>query len=92
VNFVQRLDNGAIRVRTYERGVEGETLACGTGVTASALVSSELHGLKSPVQVQVQGGDMLEVSFKKNGGGFEEVMLTGPADFVFEGRVPLQDR
>jgi diaminopimelate epimerase len=89
VNFVQRLNNGAIRVRTYERGVEGETLACGTGVTASALISAELHGLQSPVQVQVQGGDMLEVSFKKNGDGFEDVKLTGPADFVFEGRATL---
>ena len=57
VNFVQRLGPGSIRVRTYERGVEGETLACGTGVTASALISAKLHQFSSPVKVQVQGGD-----------------------------------
>ncbi|EEF57224.1 diaminopimelate epimerase [Pedosphaera parvula] len=89
VNFVQQLGNGAIRVRTFERGVEGETLACGTGVTASALISAELNGFKSPIQVQVQGGDLLEVSFKENGGHFEDVKLTGPADFVFEGKVTI---
>ncbi len=64
VNFVQRLDEGSIRVRTYERGVEGETLACGTGVSAAALISARLHNFNSPVRVQVQGGDRLEVSFK----------------------------
>ena len=59
VNFVQRLGPGSIRVRTYERGVEGETLACGTGLTASALISAKLHQFTSPVKVQVQGGDEL---------------------------------
>jgi diaminopimelate epimerase len=89
VNFVQVLGPRSIRVRTYERGVEGETLACGTGVTASALVSARIHGFASPVQVRVQGGDMLEVSFESTGTGFQNVTLTGPADFVFEGRMPL---
>src|SRR5581483_5456375 len=79
VNFVQRLGPGSIRVRTYERGVEGETLACGTGVTAAALVSAKLHNFASPVQVQVQGGDRLEVSFKQENGEFTDVRLTGPA-------------
>ncbi|MDB6112516.1 MAG: Diaminopimelate epimerase, partial [Pedosphaera sp.] len=86
VNFVQRLGTGGIRVRTYERGVEGETLACGTGVTASALIAASLHQFPSPVKVQVQGGDMLEVSFQRNNGDFADVRLTGPADFVFEGK------
>jgi diaminopimelate epimerase len=89
VNFVQRLDAGSIRVRTYERGVEGETLACGTGVTAAALISAKLHQFSSPVKVQVQGGDLLEVSFKQANGQFTDVKLTGPADFVFEGRMKL---
>jgi diaminopimelate epimerase len=62
-------------------------LACGTGVTASALISSRVHKFSSPVKVQVQGGDLLEVSFKDQNGGFAEVRLTGPADFVFDGRV-----
>ncbi len=89
VNFVQILGPGRIRVRTYERGVEGETLACGTGVTASALISSQVHRFGSPVKVQVQSGDLLEVSFKSAGQGFSEVSLTGPAEFVFEGRLDL---
>jgi diaminopimelate epimerase len=89
VNFVQTLGGGGIRVRTYERGVEGETLACGTGVAASALVAASLHQLPSPVQVQVQGGDLLEVSFRRNNGEFADVRLTGPADFAFEGKIEL---
>jgi diaminopimelate epimerase len=90
-NFVQLLGGNAIRVRTYERGVEGETLACGTGVSASALISAELHHLKSPVSVQVQGGKQLEVSFDKKDGQYTNVTLTGPADFVFEGKIELPD-
>lgn len=85
VNFVQVLGPGSIRVRTYERGVEGETLACGTGVTASALISAAVHGFTSPVQVKVQGGDTLEVAFTREGDRFGNVHLTGPADFAFEG-------
>jgi len=89
VNFVQVLGAGKIRVRTYERGVEGETLACGTGVTASALIAAELHGFPSPIQVQVQSGDMLEISFEKANGQFSNVGLTGPAEFVFDGRIDV---
>lgn len=87
VNFVQVLGPDAIRVRTFERGVEGETLACGTGVTASALVAACVQGFGSPVRVRVQGGDTLEVGFTRRGDEFSEVTLTGPADFVFTGRV-----
>jgi diaminopimelate epimerase len=89
VNFVQRLGPSHIRVRTFERGVEGETLACGTGVTASALIAARLHGFTSPVKVQVQGGDQLEVSFKESHGEFADVRLSGPAEFVFEGRIEI---
>ena len=93
VNFVQVLGPDHIRVRTYERGVEGETLACGTGVTASALIASHVHQFKSPVKVQVQGGDTLEVSWTETAGPagpvFADVKLTGPAEFVFEGKVDL---
>ena len=88
-NFVQVLGPNHIRVRTYERGVEGETLACGTGVTASALVASRVHQFTSPVKVQVQGGDTLEVSWTDAGGGFAEVKLNGPADFVFKGTIEV---
>jgi diaminopimelate epimerase len=89
VNFVQLRGPNSIRVRTYERGVEGETLACGTGVTASALISARLHNFTSPVQVQVQGGDLLEVRFERDGDNFKNVSLKGPADFVFEGQIAL---
>jgi diaminopimelate epimerase len=89
VNFVQVLGKDHIRVRTFERGVEGETLACGTGVTASALISSRVHRFGSPVRVQVQGGDELAVSFKAVNGGFTDVRLSGPADFVFEGKIKI---
>ena len=89
VNFVQVLGPSSIRVRTYERGVEGETLACGTGVTASALIASRVHGFTSPVQVRVQGGDQLEVGFREAAGEFLDVKLTGPADFAFEGRIEI---
>jgi diaminopimelate epimerase len=89
VNFVQVLGSNHIRVRTYERGVEGETLACGTGVTASALVSALVHKFTSPVKVQVQGGDTLEVVWSQSGNGFDDVKLSGPADFVFNGTVEI---
>jgi len=88
-NFVQRLGPGKISVRTYERGVEGETLACGTGVAASGLIYSAIDALQSPVRVLVRGGDWMEVGFQKINSGFEKVTLEGPADFVFEGVVDL---
>jgi diaminopimelate epimerase len=89
VNFVQVLGANRIRVRTFERGVEGETLACGTGVTASALISSRVHGFTSPVRVQVQGGDELTVSFQERNGEFTDVRLSGPAEFAFEGKIEI---
>jgi diaminopimelate epimerase len=89
VNFVQVLEPGAIRVRTYERGVEGETLACGTGVTAAALITSALHAFASPIRVQVQSGEKLEVGFSAEGGQFSSATLKGPADFVFEGHLEI---
>ena len=89
VNFVQLLGPQSIRVRTYERGVEGETLACGTGVSAAALISSVVHGFASPVKVQVQGGDQLQVGFENANGSFSKVRLSGPADFVFDGRIEI---
>jgi diaminopimelate epimerase len=84
-NFAAKLPGGGITIRTYERGVENETLACGTGVTAAALIFSRLAGSLSPVSVRVRGGDTLQVGFEPDGGGWKNVTLTGPADFVFEG-------
>lgn len=87
VNFVQRLSGRKLRVRTFERGVEGETLACGTGVTASALVAAEVYSIRSPLQVQVRGGDQLEVHFEGKPSQARNVRLQGPASFVFDGEI-----
>ena len=89
VNFAQVLGPNHIRVRTYERGVEGETLACGTGVSAAAMIASRVQGFTSPVRVLVQGGDTLEISFQSDGEAFSDVRLNGPADFSFTGRVEV---
>jgi len=90
VNFVSiAATGGAISIRTYERGVEDETLACGTGMVASAIIAHELTGAPVPVSVKVRGGDTLEVAFEKRGAEYDNVLLTGPADFVFDGQVEL---
>ena len=88
-NFIGELPGGDIAIRTYERGVEGETQACGTGVTAAALLFAKLTGARSPVNVQVRGGEILSVGFEVDGDGWKNVTLTGPADFVFEGVTQL---
>ena len=88
VNFVQNLAPGKIRVRTYERGV-GETLACGTGVCASAILAAQLNDWPANVQVTVLGGDTLQVAFENDGDNFSNVQLTGPAQFVFEGTMAV---
>lgn len=89
VNFVQKLESDLIRVRTYERGVEGETLACGTGVVASALVAHLVRKVEAPVRVKVQSNAILEVNFRKQGNTFEKVTLKGPATFVFQGEIEV---
>jgi diaminopimelate epimerase len=89
VNFVQVTDSGKLIVRTYERGVEDETLACGTGVVASALVTSRVKGLALPLCVKVRGGDLLTVNARAEGDLFREVTLTGPAREVFSGEIRL---
>lgn len=89
-NFAKVLEPGHIAIRTYERGVEDETLACGTGMVASALIHHLLTGAPSPIQVDVEGGDTLEIGFEKTGDQtFTNVTLAGPADFVFEGEIEL---
>jgi diaminopimelate epimerase len=88
VNFV-RLEDGKLTVYTYERGVEAETLACGTGITASALSAALLTGLSSgSFPVKAKGGN-LSVSFEKCDRGFTNIWLRGPATYVFEGNIPL---
>jgi diaminopimelate epimerase len=89
VNFVSPRGKNAIEVRTYERGVEDETLACGTGSTAAALVAAAVKGLRSPVLVHTKGGEILKVYFSKKGERFSEVHLEGAVRTTFEGRVRL---
>jgi diaminopimelate epimerase len=88
VNFVELLDDNAIYVRTYERGVEDETLSCGTGVTAAGIAVSNL-GYSSPVKIFTKGGN-LSVEFKiSQSGTFTDVYLIGPAKMVFTGELEL---
>lgn len=84
VNFVEKVENGTFKVRTYERGVEAETLSCGTGVTAVALAMQLSEFISNHATIITSGGK-LEVDFKHNDGTFEEITLKGPAEFVFSG-------
>jgi len=84
VDFVQILEDNRIYVRTYERGVEGETLSCGTGSVASALITAERKEYKSPVTVLTRGGE-LTVRFDA---GWKTVTLTGRVEITFEGVLP----
>lgn len=89
VNFVEQVEDSKFKVRTYERGVENETLSCGTGVTAVALASHYLGKTKSEkVKIQTRGGD-LEVDFTYANGRFSNIVLTGPATFVFKGKIKM---
>lgn len=90
-NFAQIQPDGIIKVRTYERGVEDETLACGTGVAAVAIAACLTQGQQKPVSVLVKGRDTLRVDFVSNEDGISDVTLTGPAKFVYEGRIDLAD-
>ena len=88
-NFAQLLPNGVIKVRTYERGVEDETLACGTGVTAVAIAAALKGMANAPVSVLVAGGDVLTIGFEIQGSAISNVTLTGPAKNVFTGSVQI---
>ncbi|KOR29978.1 diaminopimelate epimerase [Achromatium sp. WMS1] len=89
VNFVKQLNSQSIQVRTYERGVENETLSCGTGVVASALIFHRLISSIMPISVKVRSGEILDVSFKQIDEIYRNVTLTGPADIVFEGQIAV---
>jgi diaminopimelate epimerase len=87
VNFIKVLDPHRIRIRTYERGVEDETLACGTGSIASALLASLVAKVESPVTLVPQSGLELTVYFDARGESFTNVYLQGDARAVYEGRI-----
>lgn len=87
VNFVRDLNHSTIRVRTYERGVEDETLACGTGSVASAIMSAIIKELSVPVKVITSSKEELIVDFQLDKTGVSDIYLTGPVKVVYKGVV-----
>ena len=89
INFVEQVDDETFSVRTYERGVEDETLSCGTGVTAVAIAMHTAGNIKGNlVKIKALGGD-LEIKFENTGNHYSNVFLTGPAKFVFKGEIDV---
>ena len=89
VNFAEQLNDDTFRVRTYERGVEGETLACGTGVTAVAIGMHKISKTKaSKIKLLVEGGE-LSVSFDVENDSYKNVHLIGPAEHVYTGSIEI---
>ena len=86
VNFIMIKEN-KVYIRTYERGVENETLACGTGAAACAIIASLKYGISSPVNLITRGGDELIVDFMLQDNHVKELALTGPATIVFTGEI-----
>ena len=89
INFVEQLNDESFKVRTYERGVENETLACGTGATAVAIAMHKMNKSSSnQIKLVVLGGN-LEVQFNAEHGSYTNIVLSGPATFVFEGTIAI---
>lgn len=86
-NFARVIDSRTIQVRTYERGVEDETLACGTGSVASVLIAAARGLVESPVHVRVQSGEVLKVYFEREAEGFSRVYFEGRVQVICEGTI-----
>lgn len=87
VNFADSISDNEIRIRTYERGVERETLACGTGIISTAIISNLLGITSAPVKILVQSGEWLTVDFKNDNGKITELSLEGSAKKIDEGEL-----
>ena len=85
VDFVKIDGRHSVSIRTYERGVEGETFACGTGAVAGSIIASEAAGVRPPVKVRTFGGDTLRIYFRKEDGAYRDVYLEGEVKLVFDG-------
>ena len=85
INYVEKSGRGEIRVRTFERGVENETLSCGTGATAAA-ISAAIAGLGNNIAISTLGGD-LKVWFEQNDDGYHNIWLEGPTEMVYSGEL-----
>ena len=88
VDFV-RVENGVVKIRTYERGVEAETLACGTGITASAIALGLDLGLDSPVDLVSKSGEKFKVWYERAAAGVSGIHIQGPAKIVFKGTIGI---
>jgi diaminopimelate epimerase len=86
-NFVRLEDHSGLSIRTYERGVEDETLACGTGVVASALIAAFKGLVKSPVSIKTRGGEVLTVHFEIEAGEVKKVFFEGDVHIIYEGNM-----
>lgn len=84
-NFVERKAGNQIAIRTFERGVEGETLACGTGAAASAISACQKWNMEQPIEVVFSSGEKLEITFTREGTAFTQITQTGPALKTFHG-------
>jgi diaminopimelate epimerase len=90
VNFVEVVNENELHVRTYERGVEDETMACGTGAVASAIIAALKGNVTAPVAVTTSGGEILTIHFvidEKNKENISDVYLEGPAHFIYDGEL-----
>ncbi|RZW19604.1 MAG: diaminopimelate epimerase [Desulfobulbaceae bacterium] len=90
VNFVKILDDEELLVRTYERGVEAETMACGTGVVAAAIVAARQGLVESPVDVTTTGGEQLVVHFELQENNIGDVHLQGAARIIYEAELSAE--
>lgn len=87
VDFVQKTGKSSLYIRSYERGVEAETLSCGTGAVASAIIAGLKGMVSSPVKVHTKGGEVLRVYFEKQKDRVKDVFLEGGAKLVYQGKV-----
>jgi len=91
VNFIEKNNAGNYTIRTYERGVEAETLACGTGSVASALIINRIKNFSPPVVLSVRSGETLEIGLRNAGAGiYRDVSLSGSAHVVFSGKITYE--
>jgi diaminopimelate epimerase len=87
VNFVEKQNDQALKIRTYERGVEGETLACGTGATASAIAAALVLGMEPPITIVTRSKERLTIDFTRGRASVTDVKQTGPATFQHKGTI-----
>ncbi|MCK5306379.1 MAG: diaminopimelate epimerase [Candidatus Omnitrophica bacterium] len=88
-NFVEILEPGKLKIRTYERGVEEETLACGTGSAAAGVIAGLLKKVTSPVEIETASGEVLKIYFDIETGTCKNVYLEGKCSLVYEGKIGI---